>query len=147
MADSVCTITTYKGPRGSTVDQRTQTVRGTLAFSAGHYPAGTGVAGTTGWALNWSNVEAVKALPTPPTTGPSSTGSPAPFDCDIKSIASPPSGVVYLWDSVSGNVHMYVVANASSNSSGPLEEYGGTVIPQYIINDIVEFRAVFERNG
>jgi len=141
MADSQATITVYGYPKGVTNDQRTETVRGTISVSAGAYPAGPN---GTGWPLNWGNVEAIKAIPAGSSTQ-QSTGTIMPIDVDVKSVAAKPTGVVYIWDNVNGNLHAYISADASSNSSGPLVEYGGPVIPQYIINDTIQFTATFAK--
>jgi hypothetical protein len=139
MAVSVVTLSTYGYPKGSTNDQRNQTVRGTVSFSIGTYPVG-------GFPLNWGLLEGVKAIPAGSTT-PSSTGTILPTDCDIKSVSNPPSGVIYTWDNVLGNLHIFLVGpGAACSISGPLVEfYPGANIPGWILNDTVMFRAVFPR--
>lgn len=132
---STATINVYGYPLGVTNDQRTEVIRGTISITSGTYPLGPG---GTGWTLNWGAQERVKSIPF------NTAGTIMPIDCDFKSIANPPSGWVYVWNSVTGNMHLYVCANASSNSSGPLQEYNGNV-PGSVVNDIIEFRAVFAR--
>ncbi len=50
----------------------------------------------------------------------SSTESLIAIDCDVRSIASLPSALVYASDNVAGNLHAFILAEASSNASGPL---------------------------
>jgi len=143
MADSTATITVFPYPKGVDNTQRCEVLRGTISVTQGHYPSGPN---GTGWPLSWANIEGLKAIP-PGSTTPSSTGSITPINVDVHSAASPPSGIVYIWDNVFGNLHAYISADASSNSSGPLIEYGGAVIPQYIINDVIQFEAWFTKNN
>lgn len=144
MADATATITVFGYPKGFTNDQRTQTVRGTIAISAGHYPQG-------GLALDWTTIEGVKSIP-PGASTPASTGSNFPIDMDVKSVKNGtstagvgPSGVVYAWDNVLGNLHVLVSNNGVSANSGPLIELGAAAIPGWVINDTIQFRATFAR--
>jgi len=137
MADSTATITVFPYPAGVTETSRTEVLRGTIKFSQGHYPV-------AGWALNWGALPGIKAIP-PGNQFPSSTGSIMPIDLDCKSTSVPPSGIVYMWDNVTGNLHAYITADAASNASGPLIEFGGAAIPGWMFNDIVQFRAEFAR--
>ena len=121
-----------------------QVVRGTISLSPGQYPPG-------GFSLNWSTVEGLKAIP-PGNQTPSSTGSVIPIDVDIHSTGNlnstqgtGPSGYIYLWDSVVGNMHIFEVAtDAASGSSGPLVEIGGG-ISATIFADTIQFTAWFAR--
>ena len=149
MAVATATITVFPYPKGHDNTQRSQIVRGTIAISTGTYPAG-------GFALSWNTSSTTggttQAIPIPAST-PSSTSTPAPFDVDIKSAAyransggiGGPSGYIYLWDSVNGNLHVFESANGASNSSGPLLEIGGN-IPGDVVNDSIQFTAWFYRN-
>ena len=145
MANATATITVFPYPKGYDNTQRNQIVRGTIAISAGTYPTG-------GFPLSWSSIIGVQSVPIPGST-PSSTGGPKPFDMDVKSTAytatnygTGPSGYVYVWDSVNGNLHIFVdYGSAASTSSGPLVEMGGNV-PGLVVNDTIQFTAVFYRN-
>lgn len=129
MSDSAATITIYPFPKGLTNDFRTTTVRGTIALSQGHYPIG-------GYSLNWSAQEQIKTFP------------PAfPINVDVKSVANPPSGLVYQWDNVTGNLHIFVSNNGVSSNSGPLIELGAAAIPQWVFSDTIQFTAVFARDN
>jgi len=130
---STATINVYGFPKGHTVDQRNLTLRGTISITSGTYPLGPG---GTGWTLNWGAVAGATPVAAATTL--------LPIDCDFKSIANPPTGWIYVWNSVTGNMHLYVCANASSNASGPLQEYNGNV-PGSVVNDVIEFRAVFSK--
>ena len=145
------TITIYPYPKGIDNTQRFQVVRGTFSIPAGTYPLG-------GFPLDWStatnaNGETIAAIPVP-ASSPSSTGSPKPIDVDVKSSAynstnygSGPSGYIYLWDSVNGNLHIFLdYGSAASTSSGPLVEMGGN-IPGLVVNDTIQFTAYFPRNN
>lgn len=150
MANSAATITIFPWPKGIDNTQRNQIVRGTIALSAGTYPVG-------GYTLTWTgsntNGETVISVPIAAST-PSSTGSPKPFDMDVKSVANVttqygtgPSGFVYLWDNVLGNLHIFVSAEReTSGNSGPLVEFAG-VLPGSMVNDTIQFKAYFSKNN
>lgn len=142
MAVATGTLTAYAHPKGYDNTQRNTTVRGTLSISTGGtYPPG-------GFPCTW-NFEGLKAIP-PAGSGPSSTGVITPIDVNVKSIANPPTGYIYLWDNVSnsgaGSIHIFETDNgaAGSNASGPLLELGGA-IPNTIVTDTIQFEAVFSR--
>jgi hypothetical protein len=137
MADGVATINVYGHPRGFSNTQRVQEVRGTITLTQGHYPVG-------GFALNWGAVSGIHTIPLGAQTA-SSTGTIMPIDLDAKSVANPPSGIVWLWDNVTGNLHAYITADAASANSGPLIEFGGAAMPQWMFGDTIQFRAVFAR--
>src|SRR5437868_1301030 len=111
MANATATITVFPYPKGVDNTQRSQIIRGTIEISAGTYPLG-------GFPLSWANASNVngqmlESIPVPAST-PSSTGGPVPFDMDVKSscyvstnFGSGPSGFIYLWDSVNGNLHIF----------------------------------------
>jgi len=126
---TTATITIYGYPNGVDNTQRLQVVRGTIAlvpFSL--YPS-------DGVPLNWG-LEQVKALPASSTTGP------FPVDVDFKSVANPPSGYLYFWDSTTGNLHIFEVGSA-----GPLMELApNQELPAAIGTDVIRFRASFNRN-
>ena len=145
MAVATATITPFAYPKGHDNTQRNIVVRGTFTISTGTYPPG-------GFSLNWNNVPGIYSIPVPGST-PSSTGSPAPFDVDVKSVANRagsggigPSGYIYLWDNVLGNLHIFESDNGASSASGPLIEYGGN-IDGNIVNDTIQFTAYFYRNN
>jgi hypothetical protein len=149
MANATATITIFSYPRGHDNTQRNTIVRGTIAISAGTYPTG-------GFPLTWNVSNAtgfsIHSIPIPGAT-PSSTGGPAPFDMDVKSTAytstnygTGPSGYIYIWDSVNGNLHIFEdYGSAASTSSGPLVEMAGNV-PGLVVNDKIQFTAYFYRN-
>src|SRR6266850_3525907 len=134
MADVVATISVFSFPRGITNTQRTEEVRGRITLSQGHYPV-------AGIPLNWNLVPEISSIPLGAQT-PSSSGNVQPIDMDIKSVANPPSGIVWLWDNVLGNLHAYITADAASANSGPLIEFGGAAIPQWMFGDNIQFTAV-----
>lgn len=146
MAVSTATISYFGYPRGNDNTQRNQIRRGTIAISTGGtYPPG-------GFPLDWSN-EGNKSIPLASTT-PSSTGTIKPIDVDVKSTGyvnsangTGPSGYIYIWDSVQGNLHIFQTVNGAggSNASGPLQELGGN-IPNTVVTDTIQFTAVFARN-
>lgn len=133
MAVSTITITQNPYPRGTTNDQRNEHIFGTFALSQGTYPQ-------NGYALNWGSVEAVKSLPA------SGTSGPFPIDVRAHSASNPPSGIVYIWDNVAGNLHIFICNNGVSNASGPLIEINGMVLPQWVFSDTIVFEAIFPRN-
>jgi hypothetical protein len=141
MAIASLTTTIYAYPKGVTNDQRTITVRGTFSISTGGtYPPG-------GFPLIWNQHE-LKAIP-PGALTPSVAGTASslfPVDVNVKSVQNPPSGYVYLWDNVLGNLHIFETDNgaAGSNASGPLLEIGGA-IDNHIVTDIIQFEAIFVR--
>jgi hypothetical protein len=137
MAIATATITINGYPKGKDNTQRNEIVFGTIAISTGGtYPPG-------GFPLSWANLE-LQAIPAG-SVNPSSTGNIAPFDMTIKSASNPPSGDVYLWDNVVGNLHIFEAANSSSGNSGPLQEVGGA-IDNRIVTDSITFVAYFTRN-
>jgi hypothetical protein len=137
MAVATAIISTYPYPKGSDNTNRMQTLRGTIAISTGGtYPPG-------GFPLNWGAVEGVRSLP-PGGLAPSSTGQPFPVDVNVKSVANPPSGFIYTWDNVLGNLHILVSDNGISAASGPLVELGGA-ISNAIVTDVIQFEATFAR--
>ena len=142
--NSTATIVPFPYPKGYDNTQRMVCVRGTITLSPGQYPPG-------GFPLNWSNIEGLKVIP-PAGSTPSSTGTINPIDMEIHSTANiasnqgtGPSGYIYLWDSVLGNMHIFAVAtDAASGSSGPLVEIGGG-ISGAIFADVIQFEAWFPR--
>jgi hypothetical protein len=142
--NATATIVPFAYPKGYDNTQRMEIVRGTITISAGQYPPG-------GFPLNWNNIEGIKAVPAAGSS-PASTGNIFPIDVDIKSVANlnstqgtGPSGYIYAWDNVLGNMHIFQVAtDAASGSSGPLIEIGGG-ISGTIIADTIQFCAVFSR--
>lgn len=145
MAVATATINYFPYPKGNDNTQRFQVRRGTIAISTGTYPPG-------GFPLSWNVGDGVKAIPNPSLT-PSSTGTIFPVDVDLKSTGdlgtsggTGPSGFVYIWDSVLGNLHAFVSTTglAGSTISGPLVEFGGN-IPGSMQNDTVQFTAYFVR--
>ena len=135
MAIAAATIIAYPYPKGTDNTQRCTIIRGTIAISTGGtYPPG-------GFPINsqWGGLEAAKSIPG---TGPG--GLVAPFEVQIQSSANPPSGYVYIWDSVLGNLHIFESANGASNSSGPLLEIGGA-INNAIVTDSIQFESWFVR--
>jgi hypothetical protein len=139
MADSAATITLYSYPRGFKEDFRASTYRGTITLSQGHYPVG-------GFALNWAALEQIKSIPFSAST-PSSTNTIMPINVDVKSVSNPPSGIVYQWDNVVGNLHIFIANNGVSAASGPLIELGAAAIPQWVFGDTIQFTADFYRQG
>ncbi len=137
MASSTATITVYPYPKGKDNTQRNVVLYGTIAISTGGtYPAG-------GFALSWANVEEAKTIP-PGSTTPSSTTAIIPSRMTITSAANPPSGYVYVWNSVNGNLHIFESNNGVSANSGPLVEVGGA-IANAIVVDVIQFEAIFPR--
>lgn len=143
MAVSTATVSVYAYPKGVDNTQRYHILRGTIGVTNGTYPP-------SGFPLNWTNLEQLKAIP-PGGSSPSSTGSPFPIEVDIYSVAAQtgfggvgPSGYVYAWDNVNGNMHIYEAANGVSTASGPLIEYGGN-LDQHIVADTIQFTAYFVR--
>ena len=130
MANATATLSVYAYPKGVDNTQRNLVVRGTITLSQGVYPPNA-----AGFALNWAALEEVKSAP-----------AVFPTDVDVKSVRNPPSGVVYAWDSTTGNLHIYVSNNGVSSNSGPLIEFNGT-LPQWIFADTIQFTAVFARNN
>lgn len=151
MVASTSTLTINAYPKGIDNTQRCQIVRGTMTITTGFYPSG-------GYTVNWGSLFsassgfAIQAIP-PDSTGGTNTAL-MPIDVDIKSAAyatSPqgfgPSGYVYVWDNVNGNIHIFQsTTGAASGNSGPLVEFGGAV-PNTIVNDVIIFTATFVRNG
>jgi len=143
MAVSTATVSVFAYPKGVDNTQRYHVLRGTISVTNGTYPPG-------GFPLSFANLEQLKAIPFGGSS-PSSTGSPFPVEMDIFSSSNQagfggvgPSGYVYMWDSVLGNMHIFEAANGVSNASGPLVEYGGN-LDQHIVNDTIQFTAYFVR--
>lgn len=136
MALATATITAYSYPKGYDNTQRCTIVRGTIAISTG------GTVPPGGFSLDWSKLE-MKVIPDGAQT-PSSTGTIKPFEVQVVSASNPPSGYIYIWDNVVGNLHIFESANASSNNSGPLVEVGGA-IDNRIVSDTIRFEAWFVR--
>jgi hypothetical protein len=138
MAVATATIVVNAYPSGIDNTARFEIVRGKITISTGGtYPPG-------GFPLNWSGIEGLKVIPAASLT-PSSTGTILPVDMDINSAANPPSGYIYTWDNVNGNLHILESNNGVSGNSGPLVELGGA-IPNTIVTDVIQFRASFVRN-
>src|ERR1700678_630642 len=115
------TTTVNSYPSGTDYTQRNQVIRGTFAIAAGNYPSG-------GFSLTWAT-EQIKSLPNSATTGP------FPIDVDVKSVSNPPSGYIYQWDNVAGNLHVFESA-AENASAGPLVELvASAAIPAAVVAD------------
>lgn len=138
MAVATAKITVFAYPQGVDNTQRMETLRGTIAISTGGtYPPG-------GFPLDWTNIEGLKAIPLGGLT-PNSTNTPFPTDVVVKSVQNPPSGYIYTWDNVLGNLHILESNNGVSTASGPLVEIGGA-IDNKIVTDKIMFTATFVRN-
>ena len=138
MAVATLTTSIYPYPKGTDNTQRRLTVTGTFSISTGGtYPPG-------GFPLVWNQTE-LKVIPFG-NQFQSSSGSIFPIDVNVKSVQNPPSGYIYLWDNVLGNLHIYETDNgaAGSNASGPLLEIGGN-LSNSIVTDIIQFTAEFFR--
>lgn len=141
MAVSTLSVTYNGYPRGNDNTQRNQVRRGTFAITTGGtYPPG-------GFPIDWSN-EGNKSIPF------SGSSTIKPIDVDVKSTGYAttaggigPSGFIYIWDSVQGNLHIFQTVNGAggSNASGPLIELGGN-IPNAVVQDVISFTATFARN-
>ena len=149
MADATVTITPFAYPSGYDNTQRTIIVRGTFTISQGHYPSDQ-IKGT-GFPLDWTKLEGLKAVGVPQST-PNATNTAFPFDVDVKSVGNVltaggkgPSGWIYLWDNVVGNLHIFESNNGVSGNSGPLIELGAVALPASIFQDTVVFEAKFVR--
>ena len=139
MAVATATISVYAYPSGHDNTQRRVRLTGKITISdGGTYPPG-------GFPLDWTNLPGLSAIP-PGNSTPKSTGSPFPIDVTVKSVQNPPSGFIYLWDNVLGNLHIFETDNGAggSSASGPLLEIGGA-LPHTIITDIIQFMAEFAR--
>jgi hypothetical protein len=154
---STVTLTVNPYPRGIDNTQRTQIFRGTVAFSPGVYPSG-------GYAVSWAALQqtgsgiGVMSIPAGSST-PTSTSTPFPIDVDINSHAYNtttsasgassfgPSGFIYVWDNVNGNIHIFRTNTGSASGvSGPLFEWvPGTDVSSQVVNDVITFTAVFAR--
>jgi hypothetical protein len=152
MSNAIATITVFPWPKGKDLTQTSIIRRGTIAFSgvAGAiYPVG-------GFPLNWNSVLAAETSSSGASsyayTPSSYTGSvldsvhgtvvQLPTEVDVWSAGNPPSGYTYVVDRSVGNLHIMVPSNGASGASGPMVEYGGTLITaQY--NDVVQFCACF----
>lgn len=132
MALSTATITVYPYPKGHDNTQRRVRLTGTIAISTG------GTVPPGGFSLSWSNIPQLSAIPQ------NSAGTLIPIDMQVKSVQNPPSGYIYLWDNVTGNLHIFEAANSSSGNSGPLVEVGGA-IDNRIVTDVIQFTAEFAR--
>ena len=157
MAVSTATITIFGYPKGIDNTQRFQVVRGTIAVTPGDYPT-VGNSGQGGYQLSWgslsnANGAVIESVPLPAAT-PSSTGSIFPVEVDIQSsgytlnqFGTGPSGFIYVWDSVKGNMHIFVTPEREvSGNSGPLIEFAGP-LSNAIVTDTIQFTAYFARNN
>jgi hypothetical protein len=134
MAVATATININKYPSGVDNTQHRSLIYGTIIISTGGtYPPG-------GFPLVWSGLEQLKVVP-----ASSTSTTIMPVDMVVKSSSNPPSGYVYAWDSVLGNLHIYEAANSASGNSGPLLEVGGN-LDNRIVADIISFKAEFIRN-
>ena len=138
MANATATISISSYPTGVDNTARREIICGTIKLAQGAYPAG-------GFPLSWANLEQLKAIPLGGSS-PASTGNLIPINMDVNSTSFPPSGIIWVWDSVNGNLHAMISADASSNNSGPLVEFGGASLPGWMLNDIITFKAEFNRN-
>lgn len=155
MANSVATLKAFKFPRGGDNTQRNFILRGTISLSGGGgliYPVG-------GYPISWTTV-------TNQSAGVSASGQgyidiPStyvgvnkdsvlgnvtllPTEVDAWSSTNPPSGYTYVVDGTLGNLHIMVPSNGASGASGPMIEFGGTVVSS-IQNDVIQFVAIFPR--
>jgi hypothetical protein len=142
MAIATATINVYPYPKGADNTQRRLTLSGTIAISTGGtYPPG-------GFPLSWGGLEGLKSIPIGAQTQAVAGAQtlPFPIDVNVKSVANPPSGYIYLWDNVLGNLHIFETVNGAggSNASGPLLEIGGA-ISNAIVTDVIQFTAEFYR--
>lgn len=141
MAAAALTATIYDFPRGIDNTQRMQVVRGTFSIGFGTYPPG-------GFPITWASLKngSFGEIFSIPVAGVSS--SVMPIEVDVNSVSNPPSGYVYVVDTVTGNLHVFISANGSSSASGPLIEGVGpnANIPGALAQDSIQFTAYFVRD-
>lgn len=146
--NAVATITLFPYPKGIDNTQRMQIIRGTitLANSTSVYPKG-------GIPLSWQNISNVDGESL--SVFPNTANGPFPIEVDVFSanyaasasnIGPGPSGYIYTWDSVQGNLHILEVVSGNTGFSGPLVEFvTGQSIPAGVLNDAIQFTAIFAR--
>ena len=145
MANTSATITLFPYPKGIDNTQRMQILRGTISLVAGTYPAG-------GIPLSWASLSNVDGES--PTVLINTSSGPFPVEVDVFSSAYNadgkgfgnigPSGYIYVWDSVNGNLHIFETWSGNTGFSGPLLELAGPV-PSVVLNDVIQFTAIFTR--
>jgi|ERR1700690_4481824 len=139
MAVATASATLFEYPRGVDNTQRYQILRGTIAVGFGTYPVG-------GFSINWATLANSSGGHTAaiPVAGVSS--SILPVEVDVFSAGPNPPGFVYLIDSL-GNLRVFIAANSTSGSSGPLIEGVGpnANIPGSLASDVIQFTAYFVR--
>lgn len=156
MANGTATLKAFKYPRGLDNTDRNFVLRGSITIGGvggAIYPVG-------GFPLDWTKVTNLNA-------GLSASGQgyeliPStyigvnkdsvlgnvtliPTEVDVWSSANPPSGYTYVVDASVGNLHILVPSNGASGASGPMVEFGGTLVSS-ILNDTIQFVAIIPKN-
>lgn len=135
---ATATITPFNYPNGFDTTNRTQIMRGTIVLSGGLYPPG-------GFPLQWATEYVKSSYVGSQTSATGVTTVNVPSEVDVWSAGNPPSGFVYATDRTTGNLHIMVQSNGASGASGPLVEFGGTIVTA-MIQDTIQFTAVFPKN-
>lgn len=109
----------FDSPKGFEYTQKTEVVRGTVPVLAGTYDPG-------GFPVNWAIDDVV-------------TTTASPFEVEVWSASG--SGYVYVYNTATSKLQVF-----ESGASGfPLGELLQAAIPNGIVNDVIQFKAVFSK--
>lgn len=123
MANATATVTSAAFPDGKDLTFDHFHVYGTIAIAHGTYPA-------HGVPLTWDD----QLMP----------GGLLPSWVSFQSAGSPPGGFVYYYDKVNQTIRIYQSQNSAATGTSPFSELS-TVIPDAIVNDTIQFHAIFRR--
>ncbi len=122
---SAASILVSAFPDGKDLTMNHLHVYGTVSISAGTYPA-------HGIPLKWASSEIPTQL--------------SPSFVEFMSIGSPPGTFDYVWDKASGTIRILTASGGSAGTS-PFQEFTtGAAVNNQIVNDTIEFHAIFRRN-
>lgn len=99
---------------------------GTITISPGTYPAG-------GIPITWSGIA-------------DGFNASSVSWAEFQSVGSPPGAYDYMWDKQSSTVRILTSPSTANTGTSPFSEYAtGNQIVAPILNDLIQFHAIFRR--
>lgn len=140
---AIITLSLNIYPKGVDNTQRYTYVRGTLTVSASTYSAG-GLGTTSGSTINWNFDGGVKV-------------GTLPFQVSFFSVGNTAGGGVashvgggyqYVWNAATNKFQILAASGGAAGTGAVTEEMtDGTSIPAGVLNDVIQFEAIFVKNA
>lgn len=140
---SAASLSLNNFPFGVDNTQRYTYLRGTISLSAGTYTEG-------GISINWSNLFKSGGGNADPKV------VPPPFQVTFRSAGYSASsissqvvgGYLYEWNEENDSLQILTASGGSAGTGAVFEEMtNGTSLPAAVLNDTIQFEAIFAKNG